>query len=437
MDQFIIQHPDYLFDKPPEQALIDPDNLLILLQHLRCAAFELPFAEGQGFGALDKQLLNGLLDALSDSGEIHHSNKRYFWMADQYPSSQVSLRSSSPDGVVLQTEEDGLAQAIGIVDQASAHWMVHPNAVYLHAGQTYLVESLDLENHQARLKRQELDYYTDPLSKTTVELIAELDRQKLPGAEKYFGEIKVTNQVVGFRKVRWYTHENIGAADLDLPPTDLVTTGYWLALGDPIVERLRQAGLWSSDPNNYGPGWDRLRLIVRQRDNFTCQMCGAPELGRTHHVHHKIPFRTFHSLQEANRLDNLVTLCPNCHQKAETNIRMRSGLAGLSYLLQHLSPLFLMCDIGDIGAFYDPQSSLADGKPVALIYDEVPAGIGLSKKLFEIDLLLLPEALQLVQNCPCQDGCPSCVGPAGENGVGGKQETLAILQALNEDLPTS
>ena len=132
----------------------------------------------------------------------------------------------------------------------------------------------------------------------------------------------------------------------------------------------------------------------------------------------------------ANQLDNLVTLCPQCHHQAEQNVRMRSGLAGLSSVLSQLAPLFLMCDSGDLGVHFDPQANFAEGQPAVALYDLVPAGIGFSQKLFEIHAELLTRALELVLECPCEDGCPSCVGPAGENGVGGKRETVELLKLL-------
>ena len=262
------------------------------------------------------------------------------------------------------------------------------------------------------------------------EKIQELASEKGRASEKYYGDIKVTSQVIGYRKIRWYTNENLGEAEVTLPPYELLTTGYWLALTDEIVNSLRDQGLWTNDANDYGPDWNRLRQVVRKRDKITCQVCGTPESGKAHHVHHKIPFRAFKSQLEANRLENLTTLCPPCHKRAEVNLRIRSGLSGLSYLLHHLAPLFLMCDINDLGAYAEPISPLADGKPVVAIYDLVPAGIGLSKKLYEIELTLLREAKLLVSKCGCQDGCPSCVGPGGENGMGGKRETMAILETL-------
>jgi DEAD/DEAH box helicase domain-containing protein len=135
-------------------------------------------------------------------------------------------------------------------------------------------------------------------------------------------------------------------------------------------------------------------------------------------------------LELANSLDNLITLCPNCHRKAELVVRMRSGLSGVCYVLNQLAPLFVMCDTEDLGAISDLQSPLTDGRPTILLFDKIPAGIGLSESLFHMHDRLLAEALELVSHCPCQDGCPSCVGPAGENGAGGKNEALALLQIL-------
>ena len=192
----------------------------------------------------------------------------------------------------------------------------------------------------------------------------------------------------------------------------------------------REQGLWSNDANDYGPTWIIQRNRARARDAYCCQVCGVEESGRAHHVHHKTPFRLFASFVEANQLENLITLCPNCHRRVELAVRVRSGLAGLAYVLSHLAPFFLMCDVGDLGVNADPQSALAGGLPCVILYDQIPAGIGLSQRLFEIHQELLSRAFELVASCACADGCPSCVGPGGENGQGGKRETLAILSAL-------
>jgi DEAD/DEAH box helicase domain-containing protein len=431
LDQFLACHPDYFFERSPEQALINADNLLILLGHLRCAAFELPFRVGEGFGRVEGARVTEFLQFLQEAGVLHQSGDKYFWMADQYPAEAVSLRSASPEAVLLQVRDGDEWTTIGQVDHASAHWMVHPGAVYLHEGQAYLVEELDLAQHIARLRAVDLDYYTEPRNETTVRLLEKLDEVEACGATKAHGEIAVTSQVIGFRKVKWFTHEQLGVGEVSLPPTELMTTGYWLALTEETVERLRNQGLWTSDPNDYGPNWPTQRDRARARDGYRCQNCGAPEQGQAHHVHHKIPFRGFASYRQANQLSNLVTLCSRCHRRAELAVRMRSGMAGLAFALGHLAPLFLMCDARDVGVHSDPQSPLADGQPAVVIYDQVPAGIGFSQRLFELHDELMARAYELVAACECTDGCPSCVGPAAEDGLGGKRETLALLEALS------
>jgi DEAD/DEAH box helicase domain-containing protein len=430
LDQFLAKHPDYFFARSPEQALINPDNPLILLSHLRCAAFELPFNEGERFGNLDPALLQEFLDFLIELGDLHHSSKRFFWMADRYPAQDLSLRSSSAAAVLLQVETSQTPLTIGSVDQHSALWMVHPGAVYLHEAQTYLVEDLDLEQNLARLRPIDLDYYTEARSESKVNLVQVTAEQAITGGNKSFGEVTVTSQVIGYRKLRWHTHETLGIENLDLPPTDLQTTAYWLSLSEDTIQDLMERGLWKNFPNDYGPHWPALRDQRRAMDDYRCQICGIPEQGRGHAVHHKIPFRSFTSAVQANQLSNLITLCPACHRHIEMTVRMRSGLAGLAYVLGQLAPLFLMCDASDLGVHSDPESPLSDRQPTVVIYDQIPAGIGFSQRLFEVHEQLMEQAHELVSTCECNDGCPSCVGPGGENGAGGKTESLAIILAM-------
>jgi DEAD/DEAH box helicase domain-containing protein len=399
---------------------------------LRCAAFELPFHAGEGFGRVDGAQVAEFLGFLQQTGVLHQSGDKYFWMAEQYPAGDVSLRSASPETVVLQAQNDDEWTAIGQVDMASAYWMVHPGAVYLHEGQVYVVEELDLVQQVARLRGADVDYYTQPHSETTVQLLAKLDEAGARGATKAHGEIAVTTQVVGYRKIKWFTHEHLGGGDLSMPPTELVTTGYWLGIAEETVAGLSAEGVWTNAPIDYGPNWPEQRDRARARDGYRCQNCGLPEGTNSHHVHHKTPFRTFASYQKANQISNLVTLCPRCHRRAETAVRIRSGLAGLAFALGHLAPLFLMCDARDIGLHSDPTSPLADGQPAVVIYDQVPAGVGFSQRLFELHDELMTHAHELVTTCECSDGCPSCVGPPGEEGYGGKREALALLECLVE-----
>jgi len=445
IDQFLAHHPDYFFGRSPEQALVNPDHLLILLNHLRCAMFELPFQKGETFGNL---AVDEFLEFLVANREAHLSQEKYFWMADSYPAANISLRSASPESYVLQTMDDG-PRTIGIIDGRSALWMAHPGAVYLHEARQYFVEELDREKKIARLRPFESDYFTEPLQQTTIqalsvqqqETIFDSRQTTLATHAKGWGELQATMQVTGFRKLRWYSRENLGEEPLDLPPADLQTTGYWLSISEETVKRLSADGLWMNAPNDYGPGWARLREAVRARDGYLCQVCGREEtVGKQHAVHHKVPFRLFlHNRgatspeavrEKANDPGNLTTLCAECHQKVEANIRMRSGLAGLAYALGNLAPLSLMCDPGDLGTHIEPVKSGTFPEPTVVLYDLVPAGIGFSQKLFEMHADLLARALELVSECACEDGCPSCVGPGGENGMGGKMETLAILRAV-------
>jgi len=465
LDQFLAHHPEYFLERSPEQALINPNHLLILLEHLRCAMFELPFERNEHFGQAD---VDEFLEFLVANGEVHESNDKFFWMADKYPAADISLRSASPVSIALQIVDDpsttltvrvprvdgaravsggtpvrdgraGKPLTIGTVDGESAAWMVHPGAVYLHEAQSYFVERLDLDEKIALLRPALSDYYTEPLRDTTVTPLALGEFRKVTGCEKSWGELQVTTRVKGFTKRRWYTHETLGSEPLDLPPQEMQTTGYWILITDETVATLSEAGLWTNAPNDYGPGWQQIRERVRKRDDYKCQMCGRPETKRQHDVHHKTPFRMFrdesgHILRErANQLDNLTTLCPECHKKAETAVRVRSGLAGLSYVLGNLAPLFLMCDPGDLGTHVEPVGTADFPQPAVVLYDLVPAGIGFSQKLFELHDELVTSALELVSDCACVDGCPSCVGPGGENGAGGKQEALAILQKLVGD----
>ena len=431
LDQFLARHPEYFFESNPEHALINPDHLLILLEHLQCAAFELPFKAEERFGNADPATVESLLDHLSDAGILHPSKKQFFWMGDRYPSADISLRSASANQVALHDDESGAT--VGEVDRESAPWMVHPGAIYLHEGNTFRVDNLDLTANSAALRPVEVDYYTRPRREAEVRLLQLWQAEAARGGGKACGELSVVSQVSGYEKIRWENGEKLGFEELDLPASELLTAGYWLSLDDQTVEAIRAEGLWRNDPNDYGPSWPRQRDAARRRDGYRCQVCGQPKGEKTHHVHHKIPLRAFETSAEANRLSNLVTLCPACHRRAESAVRIRSGLAGLGYALHHLAPLLLMCDWRDLGVHTDPQSSLAGGKPTVVIYETIPAGIGFSQRLYQNHQTLLKRADERVRTCDCTDGCPSCVGPGGEEGSGGKAETLAILEALGNE----
>ncbi len=431
LDQFLVKHPDFFFDSSPEQALINPDNLLILLGHIRCAAFELPFQTGEGFGKILKDEVAEYMQLLEERQEIHQSKGKYFWTSSDYPSQGISLRSASPNTVTLHAQSEDGWKLIGDVDSASADWLVHPESIYIHEGRNYVVDELDLEQHIAYLRPARVDYFTQPRRTSKVVMDNELNHSEIKGGEKGYGELTVIGKVTGYMKVEWHTHRNLGMGLLDMPEHELNTTGYWFSLNDDTIEKLEDEGLWNSSPNQYGPNWDQIRNKARERDSYRCQMCGNAENEKEHSVHHKIPFRSFTNINEAHNSKNLITLCESCHRLAESVVRVRTGLSGLAFTLGHLAPLFLMCATSDIGVHSDAQSPLVEGKPIIVIYDHIPAGIGFSERLYEIHDEMIRRAYELVSSCTCQDGCPSCVGPGGEDGTGGKQEALALLKILS------
>jgi DEAD/DEAH box helicase domain-containing protein len=433
LDQFLARHPDYFFDHSPENAFINPDNLLILIGHLQCALYELHFEEGDSFGDLSWDEISEIFEYLIETGLIHKSGSKFFWMSENFPAAEISLRSASSNKIILQAIINEKQITIGEVDRASASWMVHPEAIYLHQGESFLVEDLDFDSNLAHLKPVDVDFYTRPQRETEIQLL-ELSKQRSDSKSQIsYGELLVTSKVVGYKKVRWETNENLGYGAVSLPPTQLQTTGYWLSLTEQTVAELQSDGTWNSARNYYGQNWQNQRIAARTRDQFRCQFCGLPETDKAHHVHHIAPFRSFASPELANRLTNLVTLCPNCHLRAESAVRVRSGLAGLAYALENIAPVFLMCDRADLGLHVDPQSPISNGSPTIVLYDSIPAGIGFSERLFEIHEELLINARDVVGACGCSDGCPSCVGPGGEDGSGGKKEALAILMKLTKN----
>jgi DEAD/DEAH box helicase domain-containing protein len=250
--------------------------------------------------------------------------------------------------------------------------------------------------------------------------------------------VLVKVKATGYRRVKRYTHENLGWGEIDLPEQQMETTAYWLSLPEETVEQLRQGGLWIGDRRHYGPNWVHQRDLARARDGFHCQHCGAPEReGRQHDVHHLRRFREFgyvaggnEAYVQANRLENLVTLCPTCHRLAEAGQRVRSGLAGLGYVLSHVASLHLMCDPGDLGSITEPRSA-STRRPTITLYERVPGGLGFAERLFELHGTLLDAARELVSECPCAYGCPACIGPVLDPEQETKALTLALIEAAS------
>jgi len=422
LDQYICQHPEYLFGSNPEQALIDPNNSEILRRQLLCAVSEMALQDGEAFGVLAYENFFGHLGSLEDEGLIKHTGNRWVGIAGQYPAAEVSLRNAGNQFQMLYGDD-----LIGWVDSDSVSWMAHPQAIYLHAGETWIVRHLDYEGKKVVLEPIEANYYTQTIQRTEIALNDLIHIANVCGGRKHFGKVTVTRTIVGFKKLRFYSLEILDQESLDLPPHIMQTEAWWLSLSEETVNKIRAKGLWNNDSNYYGKNWDVLSANIRERDANKCRNCGVSgELD----VHHIIPFKRFEDETEANDPDNLISLCPRCHRLAELHVHIQSGLAALAYLLGNLAPFFVMCAQKDIGVHSEDKSPLAMGQPVVTIYDNTPGGIGLSRKLYELHDRLMFAAMDRIKGCGCDNGCPACVGPVAVNGMGAKEEALAMLQEL-------
>ena len=435
LDQYICNHPRYLFGRSPEHALINPDNLRILVKHLLCAAYEMPFKDGEHFGTFDQ--VGPVLEILTAEGELHRTREQYHWIGDGTPAVAVSLRTSGAETVVIQDISEPTPVVIGEVDLESAPLLVYEGAIYMHQALTYLVESLDWDGRIAYVRPVDVDYYTRSSMGSTIRELRPEEDATSHGLFVAHGEVSVITSATGYRKIKRYSHETLGYGEIDLPDIPLETTGYWMVFSPELAEKLWQEGILAR-PNEYGPNWRAQRRKALERDGYRCRTCGANggADGISLHVHHIRPFRDYQytpgvneNYLQANQVDNLVSLCPSCHRRAEAGQQTRSALGGLAYVMQNLAPLFLMCDVSDIMVSAESLNPLTKS-PTVVIYERVAAGVGFSQRLYELHTELLAAALELVNDCRCRDGCPACVGPPGEIGPQTKEVTKKLLQQL-------
>jgi len=352
LDQYIIEHPEYFFDRPPESACINPDNLEILLSHLKCAAFELPIRDGERFGEHDS---GELCRFLSDLKLLHHSGASWHWTSESYPADAVSLRSVSSDNfVVVDLTADH--QVIAEVSFTAALTTLHEKAIYLHDARQYQVERFDYAGRKAYVRRVDSDYFTDAIDYTQVKELEEFESSPAGGVKIAHGDVRLNRQIVGFKKIKFYTMENVGAGHLSLPEQEMHTTSFWLHFPAEFLAR-------------------------------------------------------FADLSPADR---------------------QGGLVALGALLRTVGALCVMCDPRDLGVSIteDIAGALTAFEPNLYLYDNYPGGIGQSAALFKLAPRLLDGAATLLAACPCESGCPSCVGPIGEVGERGKEVAGRILREL-------
>ena len=238
IDQYIVTHPDYFLRQSPENALLNPDNLYILMSHVKCAAFELPFEDGDSFGSAPG--MDELLDYLDEENIVHHVDGRYHWSAEDFPASEISLRSAASENfIIIDITDPARHRVVGEMDRFTAPMLLHENAIYMHEGRQFQVEKLDFDACKAFIRAVDVGYYTDADLNINLSLLDIEKQERLPrGYQTALGEIKVTALVTMFKKIRFDTHETLGFGHVRLPETDMHTTAVWWTLPPDLVASL-------------------------------------------------------------------------------------------------------------------------------------------------------------------------------------------------------
>ncbi|MCL4152976.1 UNVERIFIED_CONTAM: hypothetical protein GTU68_014648, partial [Idotea baltica] len=385
VDQYLARHPDYLFSEPQQKLALDADNLVILSEQLKCAAFELPFESDAATGELDDLAYGGVDDAAEvldylaeESGLLLKRDHRWFWMADAYPAQDVSLDSGEPDNVlILDVQTD---QAVGEIDRESSITTVHEGAIYQVEGETWIVERFDYQNRRAYVRLVDTDYFTEAEVHTEVRVLrlelcrsrdravapvenplgpqatASLPARNLPADGEdcaiWRGEVHVTTLATMYKKIRFYTRENVGADDIVLPAEELDTDAFVLTLSESTASEL---GLHGGDR---GAAWH-----------------------------------------------------------------------GVGHLVRRVAPLYVRCQPNDLGISTQVKAPHFN-RPALYLYDRVQGGVGLAELLFQGYRAVLAAALAVAHGCACDNGCPGCVGPVDEVGPLGKETAIRILEHL-------
>jgi len=240
IDQYIISNPDYFFGRSPENGLVNPDNLAILLNHIKCAAFELPFSDDEKFGVETTQ---EILSYLEQAKILRHVGKRWHWMSEVFPADDISLRSASNENFIIIDISSPDRRVIGECSRFSAPMLIHEEAIYIHEGQQYQVEKLDFEEKKAYVRAVDVDYYTDANLAVDLKVIDVFREEENNNILKSCGEVMVSSLVTMFKKIKFYTHENIGSGPVNLPETSMHTTSYWISFPEELPEDMTQTDI--------------------------------------------------------------------------------------------------------------------------------------------------------------------------------------------------
>jgi len=328
LDQYFMHHPDSFFQKSFENALVNPVNPYILRAHLLCAAWELPLSsrDEESFGSA----LIGELTELERRGMIRKRGGRWYLPPSiAYPAQSINIRSTSGENFALiDTSTDSLLETAEV---SVAFSQLHPGAVYLHQGESYLVTRLDLIGRTAYAESTDVSYYTQAKEIADLHIVRMLRQKSCNRVRVYLGEVEVTTTVIGFRKKAQLTEEVVSEEPLDLPPQHFPTVALWFDLPDKVMSRLAK-----------------------------------------------------------NQLD------------------FAGGLHAAEHAAIAILPLFALCDRNDIGGVSTPLHP-DTGKAQIFIYDAYPGGTGIAEKGFDLVAQLWETTLKAIVECPCQEGCPSCI----------------------------
>ncbi|RUL55510.1 DEAD/DEAH box helicase [Lysinibacillus antri] len=349
LDQYVVNHPQYLLGSTPEEALINPENILILMDHLKCAAFELPFSMTDSYGEFDIQQL---LEFLQEEGVVIKTSSQWYWMSDRFPAHEISLRSASQENVVIidQSIPAG-TKVIGEMDTYSAMTLLHEEAIYLHQGTQFQVEKLDWEEKKAYVREVDVDYFTDANLAVELKVLNEDKKAEYKAASVSYGDISLLAIPTIFKKIKFQSHENIGSGKIHIPPLEMHTNATWTSFELP--------------------------------ENWSEEM-------------------------------------------------LTSALTGAAYAISSFIPLYIQCDRSDLSVV--PQvKAVHNNKPTLFIYDSYPGGIGLSERVYDLLVPILEKTIQHVNNCPCQTGCPSCIG-AQDSLSESKHKVIKVLSILLSEM---
>jgi DEAD/DEAH box helicase domain-containing protein len=356
LDQYLVRHPEFFQDATPEHARIAADQPLILLDHIRCAAFELPFRDGELFGPQDA---TPWLHVLAEEGVLHQEGERFEWIADSYPANAVSLRSVADGNFVVVDRTDGRQTIVAEVDFSAASLTLYEGAIHMIQSVPYQVERLDWNGRKAFVTRTNVDYYTDAIDYTKLKVLEAFDGSPAGNGSAHHGEVHVARRVAGYKKIRYYTHENIGYGPVNLPDLELHTTAVWWQLPQRALEQ----------------SFDHRQEAL---DGF---------LAAAHALHIVATVAVMAESRDLQKAvgsgDGAWFATPDANGRAQ----MRVG-------------------------FGEEEAAMAGPfVPTLYLYDAFPGGVGLSAPLFERREDLVRLARELVHRCDCRAGCPACVGP--------------------------